>query len=101
MYDLFVYWILTKYNSWGVQGIRTIEVKIRGFESNNPSVTVDNESDTCLGRITVWKSGFMDMEILETQSGNTTLFKHIELSQNPDFESILHEYTVRMNEVNY
>lgn len=74
------------------KGIITDNIINDGQESDNPSTRVDHITDNCLGRITVWKSGDMVIEVLDIETCDTIMFKNYDLKGNNDFNDYLVEY---------
>lgn len=74
------------------KGIRTDNIINSGQESNNPSTRADHMTDICLGRITVWKSGDMIIEVLDVETCDTIMFESFELQEDDDFSNYLTEY---------
>ena len=74
------------------KGITTDNIINAGQESNNPSTRVDHMTDSCLGRITVWKSRDMNIEVLDVETCDTIMFENYELEQNAEFDAYLAEY---------
>ncbi len=74
------------------KGITTDNVINAGQESNNSSTRVDHMTDNCLGRITVWKSGDINMEVLDVETSDTILFENYTMEEHAKFETYLEEY---------
>lgn len=64
--------------------------------TSNPCTTVYHSSEKYIGQISVWQSGAMYFEILEIEGEKTILQKHIEITNNIDFKSLLSEYIENM-----
>lgn len=55
-------------------------------ESRNPSVRLDMGTESKVGRITYWLSGFCDAEVLLTDSEEVVYYNHWDLLMPKDFE---------------
>jgi hypothetical protein len=61
--------------------------------TDNPAIFADHLSSTRMGRVTVWNSGSIEIEIVEQNTSETVYYKHLEINeQNPCVEVILGEY---------
>jgi hypothetical protein len=65
---------------------------VRHSKTDNPGATYEQISSYCLGQISVWESGCMDMEILRKDSGETLLYTHHDFDKTPDFGKIVEDY---------
>lgn len=78
------------------------ELRKMGIETNliseptmtdNPAIFADHLSSTKMGRVTVWNSGAIDIEVLDQFTGQTVLNKHLEITEkSPCVKFILREY---------
>lgn len=73
-------------------GIETENIRESPEDSLDQSITVEQASEKCLGQVSVWKSGLIDVEVLEIESESTVLYEHHELDENVDYGSILKKY---------
>jgi hypothetical protein len=65
--------------------------------TDNPAIFADHISSTRMGRVTVWNSGLIEMEIVEQNASETVYYQHLEINeQNPRVEVILREYFDRL-----
>jgi hypothetical protein len=71
--------------------IQTGEIK-QSVPNSNPSIFAEHTTDSRIGRVTVWKSGLIDMEILEQSSMETVFYRHLQITDNPDVEVIIENY---------
>jgi hypothetical protein len=61
--------------------------------TDNPAIFADHLSSTRMGRVTVWNSGSIEIEIVEQNTSETVYYQHLEINeQNPCIEFILGEY---------
>jgi hypothetical protein len=59
----------------------------------NPSTGIINESENCLGQVTVWESQQMEYEVVNISTEEMILWKYIEkLPGDPNFDEILEKY---------
>jgi hypothetical protein len=62
-------------------------------ELDNPEIFADHISSTKMGRVTVWNSGLIDMQILDQNSGETVFYRHLQIKEtNPRIDCVLKEY---------
>lgn len=76
-------------------GIETENIRESPDNSLDQGVTVEHISKSCLGQISIWKSGLMDIEIIDIETENRLLYEHHEFEQTPNFDDLLHKY-IRM-----
>ncbi|WP_156487451.1 immunity protein TriTu family protein [Neobacillus novalis] len=98
MDELFYRWFNDHKEKLQKMGIQTdlISKSIQSCNPN-PSIFVDHLTSTRGGRVTVWKSGFIDMEILDIQSVELIFFKHLDLTvEYSDIENLLDEYIEKL-----
>jgi hypothetical protein len=84
MLDEFLIWASatkTDLQSFGVKVIITV-----GEASSNSSARLDVECDRCLGRITVWNGGDIDMEVIEAEDGATIFSRQASFSMPYEFD---------------
>ena len=74
------------------KGIETENIRRSPSECTDGGITVEQASNTCLGQISLWESGLMDVEIVDIETETRLLFKHFELEANPNFGNVLKEY---------
>lgn len=92
MNEIFYKWLNENQVRLGKKGIQTQNIS-KSPQNPNPSVFTDHYYVNKLGRITVWKSGIIDMEILDEQSEETVFHKHFEITdKSPNVENVLEEY---------
>lgn len=63
----------------------------------NPCQTVYYNSANKIGSGSVWKSGCMDMEIIDCDTEEVEYYKHFDDENSIDFNSRLKEFFSRMN----
>jgi len=91
MDDKFHKWFTDNKTALENKGIQTDEIK-QSVPNSNPSIFAEHTTDTRIGRVTVWKSGLIDMEILEQSSMETVFYRHLQKTDNPDVEIIIEDY---------
>lgn len=92
MHKKFFKWIKNVENDLVVKGITTENINVTDDNVPNPSITVDNFSQVCIGRISVWETGEMDVEVLHFETEERLMYEHYELGDEPDFDKILIDY---------
>jgi hypothetical protein len=94
MHLIFKTWLERKADMIIAMGISVDSIKITSGmgELPNPAIVVDHSMHSRIGQIIVWKSGFMDIEIFDINSGNRLLWQHEDLRDAPIFENILKTY---------
>lgn len=91
MHSIFLKWVEERKPQIDMLKISTDEVNIA--ENNvNPSVTVDYSSEMCIGRVSVWETGLIDMEVLDSDTGKRLYFEHHQLKDNLDFDKLLENF---------
>lgn len=61
--------------------------------TDNPATFADHITETKMGRVSIWDSGSLNLEVLDQSTGKTVYFKDIEiLDKNPNMEQLLSEY---------
>ena len=71
----------------------TIDQIIKNDEAtDNDGIAVDYLSEICLGRVSVWESGDVDMEILNINSEEVLLYKHYDSLKTVGFNQLLQEF---------
>jgi radical SAM superfamily enzyme YgiQ (UPF0313 family) len=80
-------------------GIETENIRESPEDSLDQGLTVEHVSKKCLGQISIWKSGLMDIEVLEIETESRMLYEHHELDENVDFSVILNHYFEIMRDV--
>ncbi|WP_248926751.1 hypothetical protein [Paenibacillus hamazuiensis] len=97
--------MISKFSSWiesnklNLQDLGIISEKIIKSSNNlNPSITIHQTTDDCLGQISVWESGLVDMEVISISDGRKLLYEHQEISNEPNFDEILFGYIRIMTE---
>jgi hypothetical protein len=92
MDETFYKWFNENKASLVNKGIQTEEIK-QSVPNTNPNVVAEYTTDMRIGRVTVWKSGLIDMEILEQSSMETVFYRHLEITDDyPDVEIIIEDY---------
>jgi hypothetical protein len=92
MDDLFYKWFYDNRTKLNNKGIQTEEIT-KSPPNPNPSVSADHTTETYMGRVTVWKSGLIDVEILDQCSAKRVYYKHFEITdENPNEEYLLGDY---------
>lgn len=98
MDELFYKWFNDHKEKLQNIGIQTDLIeKSTQFSNPNLSVFADHLTDTKFGRVTVWKSGFINMEILDIQSEELIFFKHLDFSvKYSEIGNLLDEYIEKL-----
>ena len=89
---VFYRWFEKNHDLFSRNEIVTENIRHSPEGSPVPCVTLEQESAFSLGQISVWETGGMDVEVVNTQSEKVILFEHHELQVNSDFEAILGRY---------
>ncbi|OPX41840.1 hypothetical protein CLHUN_42920 [Ruminiclostridium hungatei] len=92
MYRDFLKWVETKRYGLKKLGITTENINVTEESLLNPSTSVDHFSQVCIGRVSVWETGEMDVEVLHFETEKRLLFEHFELGAEPDYDEILRGY---------
>ncbi|OPH47377.1 hypothetical protein BC351_40190 [Paenibacillus ferrarius] len=101
MNNKFLLWVKSKESVLQISNI-TCEIRDSTAEviekkSENPCQIVFFDSGKKMGSVCVWKSGFMDIEILDFDTEKKEYYKHSDdIGLNPDFDDILREFLDRM-----
>lgn len=79
-------------------GIRLDHVTYSDECSPDPSIRVDHISKSSMGRITVWDSKLIDIEVIDFHTGDTKLYEQKELNDDisSNFELLLEKYVNNM-----
>lgn len=89
MDELFYKWFNDNKTKLNNKGIQTEKIS-KSIPNPNPSVIADHTTETHMGRVTVWKSGLIDMEILDQSSAETVFYKQTKITDEyPDIEVLL------------
>ena len=92
MEELFYSWFKENKEELLNRGIET-DLILEPTLTDNPAIFADHFSSTKMGRVTVWNSGSIDIEILDKFSGDTVFYKHLEIKvKDPHIEFVLKEY---------
>ncbi|MGO4185351.1 hypothetical protein AB4Z45_02875 [Paenibacillus sp. MCAF9] len=93
--EKFKLWVESNKSELASLSISTEFVKHDLPESSvpDPSTGIINESDRCIGQVTVWESKQMEYEVVHIGSEEMILWRYIEkLPVEPNFDEILAEY---------
>ncbi|MDQ0899385.1 MULTISPECIES: hypothetical protein [unclassified Paenibacillus] len=93
--DKFKLWVESNKSDLAYLSISTEYVKHNTPESSvpDPSTGIINESERCLGQVTVWESAQMEYEVVHIATEEMLLWRYIEkLPAEPNFDEILAEY---------
>ena len=78
-------------------GIKLNDLTYSVEGSPDPSLRVDHVSDSFMGRITVWNSRNIDIEVIDFNTGDTKLYEQKEIIDDfPDFDLLLENYVKNM-----
>ncbi|MEW9122687.1 MAG: hypothetical protein AB2421_08235 [Thermotaleaceae bacterium] len=96
MEELFYSWFKEHKEDLLKTGIAT-ELISEPTLTDNPAIFADHFSSTRMGRVTVWNSGSIEIEVVEQDASETVYYKHLEINEeNPRVEVILREYFNRL-----
>ena len=74
------------------KNIKVENVVNSGEQSNDPSTRADFFSNKYLGCVTVWRSGSIDIEILDIEKISTVFFDNRKIDINTDLDSFLEDF---------
>ncbi|GIO67643.1 immunity protein TriTu family protein [Paenibacillus cookii] len=78
-------------------GIKLDDLTYSVEGSPDPSLSVDHVSDSSMGRITVWSSKKIDIEVIDFNTGDTKLYEQKEITDDfPNFDLLLENYVKNM-----
>lgn len=94
MHKLFKKWIEKNKSKLMDMGINT---EIIRFTDNTEEIldnviVIESISKNYFGEVTVWNSGYMDMEIIDKETGKQCLWIHKDLTEDSNFDEIMYEY---------
>ncbi len=89
---LFLQWNEENRKKLDKMGITIDQIIENDEPTDNDGVAVDYLSEICLGRVSVWESGDVDMEILNISSEEVLLYKHYDSLMIVDFNKLLQEF---------
>ncbi|MEO2075981.1 MAG: hypothetical protein ABGX20_11485 [Bacillus sp. (in: firmicutes)] len=96
MKELFFSWFKEHKEELLKRGIKT-DLILEPTMTDNSAIYADHISSGRMGRVTVWNSGLIDMEILDQNSGETIFYTHLEIREtNPQINCVLKEYFDRL-----
>lgn len=79
-------------------GIKLDDLTYSVEGSPDPSLRVDHVSDSCMGRITVWSSKKIDIEVIDFNTGETKFYEQKGITDDfPNFNLFLEKYTKNMS----
>lgn len=61
-------------------------------EENNDSIAIDYLTKRCIGRVSVWATGYIDVEILDIDSERSLLYEHYECDNQMDYGKLLSHF---------
>lgn len=85
-------WIEDNKKRLSKKNIKVENVVSSGEQSNDPSTRADFFSSKYLGCVTVWKSGNVDVEILDIEKISTVFFDNNKVDINTDFDRFLENF---------
>ncbi|CAH2715091.1 hypothetical protein BACCIP111895_02275 [Neobacillus rhizosphaerae] len=78
-------------------GIKLDDLTHSVESSPDPSLRVDHISNSSMGRITVWSSKKVDIEVVDFNTGDTKLYEQKEINDDmPNFDLLLEQYIKEM-----
>jgi len=92
MTDLFLQWNEENHKALNNMGVTIDQILMSKEPTNNVCVAIDYLSKACLGRVSVWESGNIDIEILDIDSEKVLLYEHYDFDKSPDFWNLLKDY---------
>jgi hypothetical protein len=69
-----------------------LEISRSPVDIDNPSITVNFDSESSIGRLTCWDSGEVYQEVIDFINGVTILDRHATVSTIGDFEELLKSF---------
>src|SRR4051812_29671789 len=92
MEELFYSWFNENKEKLQQMGIET-DLISKPTSTSSPAIFADHLTEIKVGRVTVWNSGSINLEILDQSSGETVYHKHFEISdKTPNIENLLADY---------
>lgn len=88
----FLQWNEENRNKFDKMGITIDQIINNDKTTDNDGIAIDYLSKICLGRVSVWESGDIDMEILNISSEEVLLYKHYNSLKTVDFNKLLQEF---------
>lgn len=99
MLRLFKEWLSNNEIKFKGLGIKIDDITQSIEDSPDPSIRVDHISYNSMGRITVWGSKKIDIEVIDFNTGDTKLFEHKQINNEvPNFDLLLETYIKTMQE---
>lgn len=92
MRELLQNWIETRRTDLAKIGITTGEVHMGPDVPPNPGLYVDHHTSSALGRILIWDSGEMEVEVISTKDGKQLFWKYYQLAGELNFDLLLQNY---------
>lgn len=92
MHKILIEWLNENKLKLLEMGIETENVRVSPDNSIDQAVTVEQLSKTCIGQVSIWRSGLIDIEILDIETERRLLYEHYELTQVPDFNKLFKKY---------
>lgn len=92
MHRRFLEWIKEIRDGLEEKGIMTDHINVTSNDVPNPSTIVDHSTQYCMGRVSVWETGQMDVEVLHIDTEKTLLYEHYNLEKKNEFSKALRKY---------
>lgn len=89
MKNLFLKWNEENQNTFAQEGITIDHIMIPDEDNDDNCVAIDYLTKNCLGRVSVYEAGDVEVEILDVDSEESLLYEHYECDSQTDFESLL------------
>ena len=89
MRDVFLKWNEKNKNKLAETGVNLDCILIPEEITNNNCVSVDYLTEKCFGRVSVWETGNIDVEILDIESEVSLFYECYECDNQTDFERLL------------
>ena len=74
------------------------KIHISPTDSPNPSLSIDHDARSAIGRITIWESGEMDVEVIRKSTGERSFWHHYELDVESNISDLLLEYFLSLRQ---
>ena len=83
-------WISQHTADLSAAGLKT-DIRRTPTDVERPAIVLDLDSETRIGRITVWSNGDCNLEAMDAQSGQILLFEHTEITSRQVFENCINK----------
>ena len=88
-------WVLDRRDLLAERGFSiTVGDVVEGVD--NPSINIDFDSDNTMGRITVWSTGDCNMDVIEIDSEQHLMARHVYLEKDVKLDDVFREFLETM-----